>query len=588
MLGMTAGMGRKSREKKERRATATVLKSVTLAQVDELLLALSPDDDGAANLATEQRQLNFEIVQTWAYLMERLRKGKLTIAEMRRLAGIMVEAQKRQDDERKGGDGQGGKDEAASESKNNEQGSGTRDNHGRRDLGAIGAHDKQHHQHDQLKAGDPCPLQDCKGRLYEEEPQVFVTISATPPFKATEHTVDQLACNLCKTIFPAAMPPDVKADLVTGNGSHLYGVSAAVMMTLLRYFSGFPWYRQEGFFSAVGGPRIPDSSMADQGEKVADAFTPIANYLKKMAATAWLYLTDDTTGRILSLPTLTKEQRRTGEEIERVGCHTNATIAQVKDGDLERKILLFDTGIHYAGEVLDELLKERPTGLPPPFVVSDGSSQNDVTACQAKKCGCNGHSVRKFKDAVDRYPTEAGHALDVYDQIYKLEDEIRALGLPPEERLARHREISKPLLNELCRYGQRLFDDHVIEPNSADIGAAFTYVLNQQRPLMAFTRYPGIPLDNNEDERVIKLIVLVRKNSLHFASEVGSGHADVLWTCGATALHAGENLWDYFNFVVRNKDRVRKNPAAFLPWTWRATHAADCEAVNPGKPAAPI
>jgi transposase len=585
-------MGRKSREKKGRRAAATRLKNVTPAEVDELLSQLGPGEASLASLAPEQRQLTFEIVQTWAYLMEKLRKGKLTIAEMRRLAGIMAEAQKRRDDgdARGDGDGDGGANAAAAGDIENgdEQTPSARDDHGRRDLNAIGAHEKQHHQHNELKAGDPCPHPDCTGRLYEEEPQVFVTISAAPPFHATEHTVEQLACNLCKTVFPAAMPPEVKADLVTGNGAHLYAISAAVMMTLLRYFSGFPWYRQEGFFSAVGGPRIPDSSMADQSEKVADAFTPIASHLRKMAAGAWLYLTDDTGGRILSLKSVIIEQRRTGEEAERVGCHTTATIAQVKDGDIERKILLFDTGIHYAGEVLDDLLRTRPAGLPAPCIVGDGSSQNDVTVCATKKCGCNGHSIRKFKEAVGRYPNEAGRALKVYDQIYTLEDEIVALGLSREERLARHREVSKPLLDDLCRYGQSLFDDKRIEPNSGDIGDAFNYLLNQQRSLMAFTRYPGVPLDNNEDERAIKLIVLVRKNSLHFASPVGAGHADVLWTCGATAKYAGENLWDYFTFVVRHKDRVRKNPAAFLPWTWRTTQASDAEAATAKNSAEPV
>src|SRR6185312_5354967 len=90
-------MGRKSREKKERREAAARLRSVTTEQVDDLLAALNPEDDGAAGLPQEQRQLSFEIVQTWAYLMERLRKGKLTIAEMRRLAGIAAEMQKRRE-----------------------------------------------------------------------------------------------------------------------------------------------------------------------------------------------------------------------------------------------------------------------------------------------------------------------------------------------------------------------------------------------------------------------------------------------------------------------------------------------------------
>src|SRR5262249_54821759 len=100
---------------------------------------------------------------------------------------------------------------------------------------------------------------------------------------------------------------------------------------------------------------------------------------------------------------------------------------------------------------------------------------------------------------------------------------------------------------------------------------AYTYLLNQQRSLMAFTRYAGIPLDNNEDEQTIKLVVMVRKNSQHFATVAGAGFADVLWSCGVTALRSGENRWDYFRAFFRYKYEVKANPEGFLRWNWRKT-----------------
>src|SRR5690606_5335657 len=131
----------------------------------------------------------------WAYLMCRLRSGKLTMAELRRLTGILAEARKKREQEKQKSNAP--ESEAIGPTTSSSEGSdaldqSNRDNHGRRHLEAIGDHDKEYHRHDEFRAGDPCPEDACGGRLYEALPQVFVTISAKPPFKATEHTVDQL------------------------------------------------------------------------------------------------------------------------------------------------------------------------------------------------------------------------------------------------------------------------------------------------------------------------------------------------------------------------------------------------------------
>jgi hypothetical protein len=217
---------------------------------------------------------------------------------------------------------------------------------------------------------------------------------------------------------------------------------------------------------------------------------------------------------------------------------------------------------------LDDILRHRGTTLPPPFIVGDGSSQNTVTVVKTIPCGCNSHAVRKFKDCRDAFPEETTKVLAVYGEIFKLEAKLQSDGASPADRLAMHRLTSMPLLNLLCRDGQALFDNKAVEPNS-ELGAAYNYLLNQQRPLMAFTRYEGIPLTNNEDERTIKMIVLVRKNSQNFTTSVGADIADIIWTCGATALRSGDSLSAYFSHVLRHRRLARQMPELFLPWSWR-------------------
>src|SRR5690606_10601403 len=116
----------------------------------ELLGSLDADPEGSLNQATlvgEQRQLTYEIVRTWAYLMCRLRSGKLTMAELRRLTGILAEARKKREQEKQKSNAP--ESEAIGPTTSSSEGSdaldqSNRDNHGRRHLEAIGDHDKEY------------------------------------------------------------------------------------------------------------------------------------------------------------------------------------------------------------------------------------------------------------------------------------------------------------------------------------------------------------------------------------------------------------------------------------------------------------
>src|SRR5664279_3427753 len=101
--------------------------------------------------------------------------------------------------------------------------------------------------HASLQAGAPCPDARCRGKVYpQRDPGVLVRIKGQAPIAATVYELEKLRCNLCGDVFTAAAPEEA--------GEKKYDETAASMIALLRYGSGFPWYRLEGLQENMGIP----------------------------------------------------------------------------------------------------------------------------------------------------------------------------------------------------------------------------------------------------------------------------------------------------------------------------------------------
>jgi hypothetical protein len=437
-----------------------------------------------------------------------------------------------------------------------------RDAHGRRRSADFEQLEAAHHAHVALHSGDTCP--GClRGRVYKYRPSVFTTISGRSPLVATRHTVESLQCNVCKEIFRAPLPATLARDGV--NGKVLYTNSAVAMVCILRCFGGLPMHRQDRLQRALGVP-VPDASIWDLHERLAAAVRPVWRYLVTSSANAALFFGDDTGATILSSRIKVKPNRKTGEPTTRTGCHTTCVIAMLEG---KHAAVLFFTGIHHTGEVMDLVVGERDPKLPPPIFMGDCIESNSVTRATVYYAGCNAHAVRRFKELAERYPEQTAHVLERYGAIYDNEDHCVEAKLSPEDRCVYHREHSRPLMREIAEYGEDLFERHEVEPNS-DLGEALDYVIGNERRLSAFARHPGAPLDNNRVERALRTSVRLRETTHFFRNPVGAGVADVILTVGATALHAGLNLFDYFVDLQRHADEVRADPAAWVPWRYQA------------------
>ena len=130
--------------------------------------------------------------------------------------------------------------------------------HGRNGAAAYRGARKVQVPHASLKAGDPCPDAECGGKVYaQRDPGVLVRIKGQAPIAATVYELEKLRCHLCGEVFTAAAPE--------GAGEKKYDESAAAMIAMLRYGSGFPWNRLERPGREPGHPAAGGHAVSDHG-----------------------------------------------------------------------------------------------------------------------------------------------------------------------------------------------------------------------------------------------------------------------------------------------------------------------------------
>jgi transposase len=396
-----------------------------------------------------------------------------------------------------------------------------------------------------LKKGDICP--GCqRGKVYPTVPGVTVRISGDAPLAATTFECEKLRCNLCGEVFTAK--PE--------GGSEKYDATAGAMIALLKYGTGVPFNRIEQLEESMGIP-LPTSTQWDIAERCATPAHPVYKELIRQAAQGEIIHNDDTTMKILA----------DVNEGERKGTFTTGMLSVTG----ERKITLFFTGHHHAGENLTDLLAQRHRGLSPPIQMADALSRNVPKEFATLLANCLAHARRNFVDVAESFPKECRHVIEILAKVY--EHDARAKGMLPEERLAYHVAGSGPLMEKLREWMNAQFDEKCVEPNSG-LGKAFSYMLNHWEPLTLFLRVPGAPIDNNAVERALKMAICHRKNSLFYRTLHGAYIGDLFMSLIHTCRLSKVNPFDYLVALQKHTHEVFKNPEEWLPWNYKAAMIA--------------
>lgn len=438
-----------------------------------------------------------------------------------------------------------------------------RKGHGRRAAGTYHGAQKITVRHETLRAGCPCPA--CKdAKLYDmDEPAVLLRLYAQPIINATAYDLHRLRCATCGKVYTAKAPAEA--------GTEKYAPDVAPMIAAMRYGYGMPMNRIEQLQEDFGIP-LP---FGTQWELVSAHYTEVVPAWEEMirqAASAEIFHNDDTTARILSVEKDIRAEEKMakaeGKKI-RTGVFTTGIVARTAD----RTITLFFSGRQHAGENLQRVLSRRGTALGPPIQMCDGLDRNKPATTKTFLSNCHGHGRRGFVDVVGDFPEECRHFLEVIREIYKFDAQAKHEGMNPDQRLLFHQKNSGPLMTDLRLWMERKIADKQVEPNSG-LGEAMAYVLKRWEPLTLFLRKPGAPLDNNICERALKISIRHRNNSLFYKTEHGAHVGDLFMSVVHTCRLNQANPFHYLCTLRRHIEELRRNPADWMPWNYKASETA--------------
>ena len=421
-------------------------------------------------------------------------------------------------------------------------------------------------RHEDLAVGQRCPV--CgQGTLYALPSGVEIRIDGQALLSAIRYELHKLRCSACGQIFTASLPHEA--------GEEKYSARARAVLAVSRYYLGLPLYRVEAYQAMLGVP-VPDATQWDAIEKVGDCAYVVFAQMEQVAAQGELIWQDDTAVRILSLMQENLELIAAAQAHglstpkERTGMHTTALVVKVG----EHTAILYYSSRRHAGENLQALLDQRAAGLDKPLAMSDALSSNEVAQEAALiRCHCLAHGRRKFSDLAEVFPHECQVVLEVLRQVFDHDEQARQAQLSPEARLAYHQEYSQPLMAGLKGWLATQMDGHLVEPNGS-LGKAMVYMQRHWETLTRFLSVPGAPLDNNLAERVLKLFIRQRKNSLFYKSTHSAYIASVLTSLIATCLYAGVNAVEYLVALQEHRREVFADPAAWLPWAYAGSRAS--------------
>lgn len=184
------------------------------------------------------------------------------------------------------------------------------------------------------------------------------------------------------------------------------------------------------------------------------------------------------------------------------------------------------------------------------------------------RVGCNDHCRRFFARALQEGDARAGPVIEAYGKVYAVETEATALGLNPMQRLQMRKERTMPLWLDLTAAieGVRL----QTPSTKSALGRGLVYWDKQRPTLEVFLDDGFVPISNAHVERLIRLIALMRKNSLFVGTvEAGERYASLM-TLLLNCVVCGANPYEYLRDIFTRISQGIPNGAyaELLPRPW--------------------
>jgi transposase len=187
---------------------------------------------------------------------------------------------------------------------------------------------------------------------------------------------------------------------------------------------------------------------------------------------------------------------------------------------------------------------------------------------QITLAGCWAHVRRKFHDALDQAPRQAGWIILQIQNLYKIEAELRRRGISAKLRAVARAHQSQPILERIHRALIRLKASKHYLPRNL-MGQAIDYALSQWPMLNVYLRDGRIEIDNNLVENAIRPTAIGKKNWLFFGEANAGERGAILYSVIESCRRRGINPHAYLlDVLTRLPNLTNRQIKDVTPEAW--------------------
>lgn len=198
------------------------------------------------------------------------------------------------------------------------------------------------------------------------------------------------------------------------------------------------------------------------------------------------------------------------------------------------------------------------------WLITDGwSGWPDATSIGARLAGCWAHARRPFAHVEDD-DADAAIMVALIHDLYDIERRADREDASLDERAHLRRTWSRPITDRIRAFALTLSQKY---PGAGGhpCGKGARYIISQWYHLAKFLDHPSLRLDNNLAEGDLRMVALIRKNSLYLgAASAGPRFANCLSVLRSCRL-ARINPADYLAHITPTLIRWRQCNRAQLP-----------------------
>lgn len=305
------------------------------------------------------------------------------------------------------------------------------------------------------------------------------------------------------------------------------GLLAQVLVA--KYCDHLPLYRQESIYRSRHGVELSRQLLAQWVDKGAHWLSSIYRAMREEAMRGGYLQIDETPIRYLA----------PGQGKTKLGYFWTA---HRPGGDV-----IFTWRTSRAAECLEKIVPINFRGT----IQCDGYSGYDSFARQREGitlAGCWTHLRRKFVEALELAPREAGLVVHLLQNLYRLEARLRQTRAGPKLRAITRQLEARPVIARLHRLLLSWQKQKRFLPQSL-MGRAIGYALGQWHSLLLYLENGQVEIDTNLVENAIRPTALGKKNWLFIGEANAGDRSAVIYTIIESCRRRGIDPYAYLRDI---------------------------------------